>query len=179
MNLNFKAIIIGFVITAATFFVLGYFSYILGGLVVGYLIADDYIDGAINGAIAAAIAGFLVGLFYLLLFGSIIHGVSGYGVTGLAYFGIIFVAIQMVIAGLVLGGIGGAAGVFLKEQIEIRNMQQSGVTPRKEDDGYLVCTKCNTYYKLQPGESPDDFDNKCECGGKFKYYNNIDWLNKK
>lgn len=43
-------------------------------------------------------------------------------------------------------------------------------------DGYLVCDMCNTYYKLQPGESPDDFVDKCECGGRLKYYDNIDWL---
>ena len=49
-----------------------------------------------------------------------------------------FVAIQSIIAGLILGGIGGAAGIFLKEQIEMRNMQKSGITSRKEDDGYLV-----------------------------------------
>ena len=43
-------------------------------------------------------------------------------------------------------------------------------------EGYLVCDKCNEYYKLQPGESPYDFTDKCECGGNLKYYENIDWL---
>jgi Zn-dependent protease with chaperone function len=40
-------------------------------------------------------------------------------------------------------------------------------------DGYLVCDKCNRYYKLQPGESTDDFTDKCECGGKLEYYDKI------
>ena len=44
------------------------------------------------------------------------------------------------------------------------------------DMGYLVCDKCNEYYKLQPGESPEDFSDKCECGGKLKYYKDIEWL---
>jgi heat shock protein HtpX len=35
--------------------------------------------------------------------------------------------------------------------------------------GYLVCDKCNRYYELQPGESPDDFTDKCECGGTLKH----------
>lgn len=35
--------------------------------------------------------------------------------------------------------------------------------------GYLVCEKCGGYYKLKPGESPSQFSDKCECGGKFKY----------
>nr|WP_319374377.1 DUF2927 domain-containing protein [uncultured Methanobacterium sp.] len=34
---------------------------------------------------------------------------------------------------------------------------------------YLVCEKCGGYYKLQEGESPDDFRDKCECGGDLKY----------
>jgi hypothetical protein len=36
-------------------------------------------------------------------------------------------------------------------------------------NGKLVCNKCGGYYKLEPGEFPDDFD-KCQCGGKLKYY---------
>jgi len=44
------------------------------------------------------------------------------------------------------------------------------------DNGYLVCDKCKEYYKLQPGESPDDFTGECECGGNLKFYENIDWL---
>ena len=37
---------------------------------------------------------------------------------------------------------------------------------------YLLCEKCGAYYKLPPGESPDQFDN-CECGGKLVYLKNI------
>lgn len=34
--------------------------------------------------------------------------------------------------------------------------------------GYLICKKCNGYYKLQEGESPEDF-RECQCGGKLNY----------
>ncbi len=30
---------------------------------------------------------------------------------------------------------------------------------------YLICDKCGGYYELQPSESPEDFDENCECGG--------------
>ena len=33
---------------------------------------------------------------------------------------------------------------------------------------YIVCERCNGYYELQKGESPEDFD-RCQCGGKLKY----------
>lgn len=45
----------------------------------------------------------------------------------------------------------------------------------KEYKGYLVCKKCNGYYKLEPGESPDGFD-KCQCGGELEYMENIEDL---
>lgn len=48
--------------------------------------------------------------------------------------------------------------------------------PDNVKSGYLVCDKCRSYYKIQPDESPDNFTDKCECGGKLEYYDNIDWL---
>lgn len=42
-----------------------------------------------------------------------------------------------------------------------------------EDNGYLVCKECNGHYKLESGESPDDFD-RCHCGGELEYVENIE-----
>ncbi|MBP1946942.1 DUF2927 domain-containing protein [Methanobacterium petrolearium] len=33
---------------------------------------------------------------------------------------------------------------------------------------YLVCEECGGCYKLQEGESPEDFILKCDCGGKLR-----------
>ncbi len=44
--------------------------------------------------------------------------------------------------------------------------------------GYLVCEECSGYYKLQPGEVPKDFIDKCECGGKLKYLETLESSNK-
>jgi len=44
---------------------------------------------------------------------------------------------------------------------------------KKENRGYLVCNKCNGYYKLQSYESPENFADQCECGGKLEYHDNI------
>jgi len=41
--------------------------------------------------------------------------------------------------------------------------------------GYLVCNSCRGHYALQENESADDFSDECECGGKLKYYDDIDW----
>jgi uncharacterized membrane protein len=40
--------------------------------------------------------------------------------------------------------------------------------------GYLICSKCKSYYKLQSGESTKDFIDKCDCGGKVRYIENLD-----
>lgn len=40
--------------------------------------------------------------------------------------------------------------------------------------GYLICTKCKSYYELQSGESAKDFVQKCHCGGKLRYVENLD-----
>ena len=37
---------------------------------------------------------------------------------------------------------------------------------------YLVCTRCNGYYELEDGESPDDFE-LCQCGGDLILVQNI------
>ncbi len=37
---------------------------------------------------------------------------------------------------------------------------------------YLVCDKCNAYYKLEDGESADGFY-RCACGNKLKYYESM------
>ncbi len=39
--------------------------------------------------------------------------------------------------------------------------------------GYLICDTCKNYYKLQPGESQDDFELKCNCSGKYEFVENI------
>lgn len=39
--------------------------------------------------------------------------------------------------------------------------------------GYLICDKCGEYYELQEGESPEDFDLTCECGGKLVYHESL------
>lgn len=33
---------------------------------------------------------------------------------------------------------------------------------------YIVCNKCKNYYELQSGESPEDFELDCKCGGKLE-----------
>jgi hypothetical protein len=40
--------------------------------------------------------------------------------------------------------------------------------------GFLICNKCDGSYELQPGESPEDFDLACECGGKLVHFKNQD-----
>jgi len=45
--------------------------------------------------------------------------------------------------------------------------------------GYLVCNKCGAYYEVHKEESTEDFPDKCECGGAFKFINNPNLLDEK
>ena len=38
----------------------------------------------------------------------------------------------------------------------------------RKPDRYIICESCNGYYKLEEGESLDDFE-LCRCGGKLRY----------
>lgn len=40
--------------------------------------------------------------------------------------------------------------------------------------GYLICSKCKSYYQLQSGEFAKDFVSECDCGGKIRYVENLD-----
>lgn len=40
---------------------------------------------------------------------------------------------------------------------------------KKINPGYLVCDSCGSYYQLQPGESPEDFSDECDCGGRLNH----------
>ena len=42
------------------------------------------------------------------------------------------------------------------------------VIASRKPDRYVVCESCNGYYKLEEGESLDDFE-ACRCGGKLVY----------
>ena len=43
--------------------------------------------------------------------------------------------------------------------------------------GYLICSKCKSYYKLQSGESAKNFVGNCGCCGEFRYVKNLDFVN--
>lgn len=50
---------------------------------------------------------------------------------------------------------------------KLKEMRENDDNEGKSDPDYLVCEDCGGYYKLQSGESADDFS-ECECGGKLK-----------
>ncbi|KUK72734.1 MULTISPECIES: zinc ribbon domain-containing protein [Methanobacterium] len=43
---------------------------------------------------------------------------------------------------------------------------------------YLECDKCGGQYQLEENESPEDFDETCECGGKLKYVTSSDRIHR-
>jgi hypothetical protein len=52
---------------------------------------------------------------------------------------------------------------------ELKKKFREKMNKQNENPGYLVCDACGGYYELQPGESPDDFADECECGGNLEH----------
>lgn len=47
--------------------------------------------------------------------------------------------------------------------------QKFKIQREKSKPGYLVCDSCGGYYELQLDESPDDYSDECDCGGRLKH----------
>lgn len=52
--------------------------------------------------------------------------------------------------------------------------RREGKSDKKDSKGYLICDRCNGYYELQKGESPDEFVDECACGGKLIYSKSLE-----
>ncbi len=39
--------------------------------------------------------------------------------------------------------------------------------------GFLICDDCEGSYELRPGESSEDFDLSCNCGGELKFHSSL------
>jgi hypothetical protein len=126
---------------------------IIGGFVAAYITDGDYKDGGVNGAMAGAIGVVLLGIA-LELFN--FHNDSLYWFI-IEIFG-------TVIVGSIIGMNFGLLGAVIGNKIK----KNHPLTTRM-DNGYLVCNKCGSYYELKEGEFPEDYDNKCDCGGKLEY----------
>ena len=117
MKLNYKIILIGFIVALSAYFI-NFFGFIIGGLVVGYLIRDDYNNAAINGAIAGLSAGLLMDINVIILWTNSFTNYNAGIISALIFM------IGNVIAGLGLGGIGGLGGIFIREQDETPNIKK-------------------------------------------------------
>ena len=107
MKLKYNILLIGFIAAMSAYFI-SFFGFIIGGLVVGYLIKDNYNDAVINGAIAGLSAGVLVDIIFVI--------------SNTSYFidnhGVAIAAAVIFMIGNVVGGISGIGGIIVREQIE-------------------------------------------------------------
>jgi len=107
MNIDWKIVGIGLIITGILVAIfdyvsLAYLAAIIGGLITGYMITGKYVDGAVNGGLAAGISGCVYLLVFALLFERNIISVA------------IVAAIGVLVIYFIIGAIGGMIGVFIK-----------------------------------------------------------------
>lgn len=122
MRLYFKFIVLGIIVGILPSLIFPNAGFVLGGLVVGYLIADNYLDGVINGLVSQAIAGLLVSWIILLLMLIIFNHVplpnSQLSQTDTLLFYGIFMGIQSAVLGSIIGAVFGILGVFINTSLK-------------------------------------------------------------
>ena len=123
MNLNIKAFAIGFtaalIIYIASIFIwqIGFLAPVFGGILVAYIAAENYKDGAINGALVGSLAALTAVI--IAFFGVFIINTGGSAGIDIMSF-IIFGVLDFVL-GAVLGSIGGVIGYYLENKIVTAN----------------------------------------------------------
>lgn len=129
----------------------GIIAITIGGALAAYTTKGTNIDGGVHGTISGIIGGAILGALLVLPYSHssivlIIRDIFVGALTGGFMFGLNFG-----IVGAIIGNI-------------IRNYQTN-----RKFNGYLVCDKCGAYYELKESESPDDFTDECDCGGKLQH----------
>lgn len=66
-----------------------------------------------------------------------------------------------------LNNLGSSKGTASSSDINLKLKKRRAM--KKINPGYLVCDSCGSYYQLQPGESPEDFSDECDCGGRLNH----------
>jgi hypothetical protein len=160
MNINWKTVLIGLLILYITNSIMSIVLYgvavvvalILTTIYVGYTVGGNYRNVAFIGAI--------IGVIIAIILSIITNYVSGVPISAFINM-LIPILLNNIILYAVIGAFGGIIGIFIKGKR--KNKENTN-----RSKGYLVCDKCGGYYELQPGESPEDYE-QCECSGKLKY----------
>ncbi len=113
---NWKAMIIGFMVTLILLPFLEFIAPLIGGIIAGYLVDGKYKNGIYNGGISASIASLLYALVtFTHLSGSDIAKAASMNLS-VGTFTILSI-ILATIGGLLLGLIGGIIGVAIKKHL--------------------------------------------------------------
>jgi hypothetical protein len=122
IRLYFKFIVLGIIVGTLFSLFVSNLGFIIGGLFVGYLIADNYLEGAVNACISQAVSGLLVVLLIPLLMTAFLNSSSfSLSSPGNYLIYIFIMGIESVIAGLIIGLIFGIVGVFINKSLTKAN----------------------------------------------------------
>ena len=174
------------------YMIISYFGIFIATIFVGYLVDTDYMNGAIHGSLVVLI-GIIIGSFFALFsLTALFTSVATLGNIGALIITIFMYGFIGAIFNMIIGAIGGVIGVFFSEstsyplvnqimdiliETDIKIYEASiklikhhlNKFSNSSKEGYLICNKCQGYYQLENGESPDDFSLKCKCSGSLKY----------
>ena len=118
IRLYFKFIVLGIIVGTFFSLLIPNLGFLLGGLLVGYLVADNYLEGAFNACISQLISGILVVVFIPFLMKAFLNE-SGFSLSNpsnyLIY--VTFLGIDSAVIGLIIGFIFGIVGVYINKSL--------------------------------------------------------------
>jgi hypothetical protein len=122
IRLYFKFIVLGIILETFFSLLIPNLGFLLGGLLVGYLVADNYLEGALNACISQLISGILVVLFIPFLMKAFLNE-SGFSLSSPSNYMIyiIFMGIESAIIGLIMGFVFGIVGVYINKSLKKTN----------------------------------------------------------
>jgi len=132
MDINWKVVIAGFILAIILSAIIGMISwifrigillpsntgYFLAAVIVGYVIGENYMDGAVHGALIV-VFGFIIGLIIGIFFLPLLLMAPGIFTLQNIINTLTLISIPLMIS-ILIGGIGGAIGVYLKKPNKIK-----------------------------------------------------------
>jgi hypothetical protein len=99
----------------------GIIGLLLAGMVVGYMVGGDAMNGAVNGGLAGVFGAIIIS-FLLLIFGTLILGIIGFAAATITSIFILagFIGVMLIM------GVGGAIGSVVKGEPEVRVVEYQG-----------------------------------------------------
>ncbi len=146
---------------------------IILGCLIGVLLfkSAEYLYGILIGLLFSIYGNFREesGINITTTYIVLMCAVIGFQWLFLILFSLIFSSLDNIVLAWTLTMLISVIFVMQVAMNDIKNAAERRMAEETNNNGFMVCTKCNRYYNIKTGGSPEDFPQRCECGGKLEF----------